>query len=279
MDVNVHPTKTEVKFRDEHEVFDGVYYAALSALEGEGRSASLPLSESTKNLLQIETAKEPGEERRAASAGMARDSGRAAPSQSVGGFTSRLPSVKETASLRPRSRRNGGPLPGVSGDNGAALRPRMSRRPKSRRCPKRAGTGSSARRWARMSSPSKAAACGSSDKHAAHERIHFDRLKREKQVTMSQMLLDPIVFDAGPEDTELLLENAGLLERLGFLIEAFGAAALAVREIPADIDAGETESLLGEMAGILRRGGRPDDGTVLDALRQSVACKAAVKGR
>jgi DNA mismatch repair protein MutL len=95
------------------------------------------------------------------------------------------------------------------------------------------------------------------DKHAAHERIHFDRLKAEKQVIMSQTLLEPVLCELGREETAILLENAGLFEQLGFRIEPFGETAFAVRHAPAVIEASDIAVTLGEMLQILRRGGSP----------------------
>jgi len=115
------------------------------------------------------------------------------------------------------------------------------------------------------------------DKHAAHERINFDRLKDRKQVTMSQTLVHPVIIELGREDTALLSENRSLFEQLGFFIEAFGETALAVREIPSEIEMSDIESILGEMARILHHGGSPDSGLILDELMHSIACKAAIK--
>ena len=78
------------------------------------------------------------------------------------------------------------------------------------------------------------------DKHAAHERINFDRLKASREPPMRQTLLTPIAAELSREDGALLLENLPELERFGFACEDFGDGTVLVREVPADIDAGDT---------------------------------------
>ena len=91
--------------------------------------------------------------------------------------------------------------------------------------------------------------------------------------------------DAGKADAEvaalqggeaLLLENLPLLEQFGFACEDFGAGALLVREVPADIDAADTVPTLEEFAERLRTGRSPDEKR--EALLHTMACKAAIKG-
>jgi len=114
------------------------------------------------------------------------------------------------------------------------------------------------------------------DKHAAHERVNFDRLKAAAEPPMRQTLLAPIVAELPREDGALLLENAVLLEQFGFACEDFGDNAVLVREVPADIDAADTVSTLEEFAENLR-GGR-DLNEKRENLLHTMACKAAIKG-
>ena len=92
------------------------------------------------------------------------------------------------------------------------------------------------------------------EEHAAHERINFDRLKAAKTPPMRQTLLQPVAAELTKEDGALLLENLSLLEQFGFACEDFGDGAVLVREVPADIDAGDTVSTLEEFAENLRSG-------------------------
>ena len=114
------------------------------------------------------------------------------------------------------------------------------------------------------------------DKHAAHERINFDRLMAAKEPPMRQTLMQPVAVEPGKEDAALLLENLELLEQFGFGCEDFGDGAVLVREVPADLDAADTAATLEEFAQKLRTGRSLDEKRV--ALLHTMACKASIKG-
>ena len=114
------------------------------------------------------------------------------------------------------------------------------------------------------------------DKHAAHERMNFDRLKAAQEPPMRQTLLQPVAAELGREDAALLLENREALERFGFACEDFGDGAILVREVPADIDAADTAATLEEFAEKLRTGRSPAEKR--EGLLHTMACKAAIKG-
>lgn len=114
------------------------------------------------------------------------------------------------------------------------------------------------------------------DKHAAHERVNFDRLKAALEPPMRQALLTPAAVELGKEDGALLLEHLPLLEELGFSCEDFGGGAVLVREIPADLDAEDVTATLEEIAGKLRSGRSLAERR--EGLLHTMACKAAIKG-
>ena len=113
------------------------------------------------------------------------------------------------------------------------------------------------------------------DKHAAHERVNFDRLMAAAEPPMSQQLLIPAAVQLGREDTALLLENLPLLEELGFGCEDFGGDTVLVRRIPADVDAGDVTATLEEFAEKLRTGRSPAERR--EQLLHTMACKSAIK--
>ena len=116
------------------------------------------------------------------------------------------------------------------------------------------------------------------DKHAAHERILFEKLKAQTHEIMSQMLLSPIQTSLGREETAILLEKAEELQKLGFAVEDFGGGTLILRAIPADIDEKDAEACLSQLAQDFLDGKRLDPATVHDNLLHTIACKAAIKG-
>ena len=115
------------------------------------------------------------------------------------------------------------------------------------------------------------------DKHAAHERILFEKLKANQEIIASQTLLSPIPCRMSPDETAILLSNRTLLQELGFEIDEFGDNTVLVRQVPMDIRAENTADTLEGLAADLLNGRREGANTVRDEILHTVACKAAIK--
>ena len=116
------------------------------------------------------------------------------------------------------------------------------------------------------------------DKHAAHERVNFDRLKANQEPLMCQTLLAPLVAEFAAEEYSALAANLALLREFGFECEEFGGGSLILRAIPADIDSGDAVPALEELADRLVTAHTADPAAARDALLHTMACKASIKG-
>ena len=118
------------------------------------------------------------------------------------------------------------------------------------------------------------------DQHAAHEKVNYERLMkqyREKNV-ISQGLMPPIIISMTAQEEMVLLENKEVFESLGFEIEAFGGNEYALRSVPVDLyGCGEKEMFL-EVLDQLAEGGNYGGIRVVEEKIASMSCKAAVKG-
>ena len=115
------------------------------------------------------------------------------------------------------------------------------------------------------------------DKHAAHERILFEKLKANQESISSQALLTPISCPMSPESCGVLLSNTDLLTQLGFEIEEFGDNTVLLRQIPMDLSPADAADTLETIAADLLRGRREKIESVRDEVLHTVACKAAIK--
>ena len=115
------------------------------------------------------------------------------------------------------------------------------------------------------------------DKHAAHERILFEKLKANQEKISSQVLLTPVAVRLAPTPVAELLSNRDMLEELGFEIEEFGDNTLLLRQIPMDLSPDLASEALESMAADLMTGRRERKDTVRDEILHTVACKAAIK--
>ena len=115
------------------------------------------------------------------------------------------------------------------------------------------------------------------DKHAAHERILFEKLKENQEKISAQVLLQPIPVRLSPEAAGELLSNKEMLDSLGFEIDEFGENTVLLRQIPMDLDPAHAAETIEEMAADLSNGRREKATTVRDEILHTVACKAAIK--
>ena len=116
------------------------------------------------------------------------------------------------------------------------------------------------------------------DKHAAHERVNFDRFKANLEPIMSQELLTPVVAQFAAAEYTALVGQLALLREFGFACEEFGDGAILIRALPADIPAEDAAASLEDLAGRLVETHHADPESARDALLHTMACKAAIKG-
>jgi DNA mismatch repair protein MutL len=118
------------------------------------------------------------------------------------------------------------------------------------------------------------------DQHVAHERVLFEKVLRQRaaQRVESQRLLMPLVLELTPAQQAIFGEIADELAHNGFEAEPFGARSVAVKIAPAGVDASQIEHMLNE---IFEQLSREDQAINLEAVRTriaaSIACHAAIK--
>ncbi len=115
------------------------------------------------------------------------------------------------------------------------------------------------------------------DKHAAHERLIYEKLKNQHSISHPQMLLEPVTVTLDKSEYEAVLENKDLLYDFGFETDDFGNGAVIIRSVPLlleNIDI--TESFL-EIANYLNKHKKIVLSEKMEWLYQNTACRAAVK--
>jgi DNA mismatch repair protein MutL len=117
------------------------------------------------------------------------------------------------------------------------------------------------------------------DMHAAHERVLYEQMKaeRERAASPGQALLEPLVFELKEHELGALLEGRSDWERAGFELDALGPTRLAVRRVPALLDARDVRELVGSLVRDLTL----DAGThhleaAADRFLGTLACRSAI---
>jgi len=118
------------------------------------------------------------------------------------------------------------------------------------------------------------------DQHAAHERLIYERLKAERTAAdvPSQALLVPEIVDLPPADAAMLIDHAGELAALGLMIEPFGGTAIAVRATPAALGRIDAAALLRDIRDELAdQGATTALAARIDAILSRMACHGSIR--
>lgn len=115
------------------------------------------------------------------------------------------------------------------------------------------------------------------DKHAAHERVIYENLKRESGARTPQILLSPVAAALSKEESAAIIENSELLGEAGFAVEDFGDGCVLVRECPMELAPDDVEGAICEIAGRFLEKKRDVSFEKMDWIFRSVACRSAIK--
>ena len=271
VDVNVHPAKREVRFRDPDHIRDLIVDVVRRTLEGDRvrwtQAFQGPLPTQTSPPAAPAAKLFPAESRPlfplAQQYALRKDWAEFSPS-----------TLSSEISVKPSSERSIAPLP-ISSDGELAgpVEPSVAKsQGESFRI-----LGVLGRLYILMENDEGLVLV---DQHAAHERILFERLRTqlEQAGVPCQRLLIPIVLPVPPKDFDWLLLHVAALQRMGFLIEPFGEGTLKIDGIPqffrADDPAGAVRQLVDELRSITQGTSRLRLGE--DVIAKTV-CRHAIK--
>ena len=292
VDVNVHPTKTEVRFSDEKRIFDGVYGAVKSAITTSDTRPEIKVTPNPFNPFQNVSAKEYRQQSIVETVKVQKEETSFKPqprkepavnvlrNDEMPDFMKHFSTVGEKGERVPPKK-----TPAVNIDIAVEDEPKAvpktvaaepetveTQKPMVEETPVITVIGEAFSTYIVVQMKDSLYLI---DKHAAHERILFNKLK-EEQSTEVQALLTPITAVLPRENYDALIGNIELLEKSGFEIEDFGNSSVIVRAIPSFLTGDDVASVLTEIAeGIISTGRVSNDR--LEHIFHTVSCRAAVK--
>lgn len=115
------------------------------------------------------------------------------------------------------------------------------------------------------------------DKHAAHERIIYERLKKSEGERTGQILLSPVTVNLPKDEYAAVLDNLEIINSSGFEVEDFGGGSVLVRECPMELSFDDVPDIIAEIAGRFVEKRQDVMFEKLDWIFHSVACRSAIK--
>lgn len=315
VDANIHPTKTEVRFTNEKIVFDAVYFAVKNALMGYDESREIKLNSAparVENICQPERTRA-SEPLRTASAQVIEEPPRTMPIPSgrdavIYPQEKREPPKITLRQETPQSVQFAQPLPAAEQTYMPELVPAKKPEPKETPLTELPGFAFlSEKSFEKKPEPvpqepaselpkehpreqirvvgelfKTYIVCESSegmiliDKHAAHERVNFERLKKGFS-SSAQLLMQPEEVYLTPEEFNGMSEYADKLAQVGILME-FSDGKARVTGLPQMLDKVPPAEIVECIAKIVSQGNTNAEGELFDDMLHTVACKASIRG-
>jgi DNA mismatch repair protein MutL len=249
VDVNVHPTKLEVKFEDERSVYRFIMMAVRRTLSAHNLIPSVAAEEATQTGTRLKF--ERPSFQRFPSLGMGG-------TQPAGGGSYDIGKLVEAADEE--FHRAQGDLPEKKEAIAAGVRPISQIQNKYILSEIDSGIMLI-------------------DQHAAHERILYEQVlpRLEREAAQSQQLLFPQTLELSPPDFAIVEEVGSYLERIGFQIKFFGKQTIVVEGVPPDVKSGHETTILREVLDEFKDEARNPKSDTRDRIAKSYACRAAIK--
>ena len=264
LDVNVHPAKTEVRFSDEKAIFDAVYYSVKNAIS---KSLAIKEIDPFKKNPSPGLYDKPREEFKQtviSSAAANKEENRKSSFEENKKYLDMLTDISEKADEEGIEIE----FPPVKTEEKKeeVVTEDMLEKP----C---RIIGEAFRTYIFVEKGDKLFVI---DKHAAHERINFNKI-RKNTANSKQMLMSPANVSLSQEEYTAVMDNTDLIADAGFDISDFGNGSVIVRSCPMDLDRMDIAPLIAEIAEYLLKNRSDIRNEHLDWIYHNVACRSAVK--
>ncbi len=295
VDVNVHPAKTEVRFQDEKAIFHTIYYAVKSALAQRDNNALSSAGSTKPTLTTFEIHAEPAVERRSLESVVYENSAEVKKEEALPRvtFEYKAEEIKTSKWLRDavitadasedeQFTRSVLKEPVIAEKQELPeIREFFADEIKSDEAPVKMQERKNIRIIGEVFETYIIAEYDERvlliDKHAAHERIIYEKIVKEGAGQERQMLIVPMSVALSKNDYDAIVDNLDIAENIGFEMDDFGNGTVLVRSIPMWAEGCDTRALTEEIAANIascKKNAAPEE---LDALYHSVACRSAIK--
>ncbi len=259
VDVNVHPSKTEVKFENDRVIFDSVYWAVKNTLMGETKEREAVISNIKKADYFV-----PHKKTEAEQLSMAQTE------KSI--FKPFFVDKKELFKEEPT--KNVVKEPTIKYEEN--IKPLFEKEEKSEVVKYEEPIKYIGQLFSTYLLAQKGNDLLLIDQHAGHERLKYEELIKT-QKCVSQQLLSPVSLDLLATEKEVAFENEAFFENMGFEFEEFGTNKVIIRSVPSGVSESDSKSLFCELIALFSGEEKGETIKKREKALYTVACKAAIK--